>query len=276
MGIGKTIRWVRTEWALVAQGSSMSNAERVRWLRQWVPFGARTVGYGTVSLLAGPVTPNHRASAWAARRWSQASARGIGIRIDSAGLEHVPLGPCVYMSNHQSLLDILVLGAVLPGDFRWAAKRSLMNIPFLGWHLRLAGHVPVDRGGGKETAAAVVERFVHTLGAGKALLVFPEGTRSEDGELKSFKEGGFRAAVLAGAPIVPVALEGTYRLMGKHDADTGPIADRERRLVRVRVGEPISPPTDGTEQERVDALRERTRQTIFDMHAELKRLATAL
>src|SRR5690606_37865689 len=116
--------------------------------RQWVPFVARTVGFGTVSLTLGPLTRGHGASLWAMRRWCQSSARGLNISVLASGLENVPQGgPYVYCSNHQSLLDILVLGSVLPGDYKWAAKRELMKIPFLGWHLQLAGHVPVDRGG---------------------------------------------------------------------------------------------------------------------------------
>src|SRR5262249_7822847 len=154
-------------------------------------------------------------------------------------LENVPQESAfVYCSNHQSLLDILVLGSVLPGDFKWAAKRSLMKIPFLGWHLQLAGHVPVDRSSGSRAAAEVIGRFEQVLRRGLPLLVFPEGTRSEDGVLRSFKNGGFYAAVRAGVPVVPVALDGTHVLMKKHAIDTG---DGTMRTVRVRVGPPVHP-----------------------------------
>jgi 1-acyl-sn-glycerol-3-phosphate acyltransferase len=275
MGIRNTIRWVRTEWALFAKAESMSHAERLRWLRQWGPFGARTAGYGMISLVLGPLTPGHDASTWAARRWSEESVRALGIRLETSGLEQVPAGACVLISNHQSLLDILVLGAVLPGDFRWAAKRSLMNVPFIGWHLRLAGHVPVDRGGGSGAAAQVVDRFACTLRQGKPLLLFPEGTRSEDGQIRAFKDGGFRAAVRARVPVVPVAIEGTFALMGKHAADTGSVAERERRLVRVRVGASLVPPAEGGEDERMAVLRERAREAVVAMHAELRRAASA-
>ena len=77
MGIGDTIRWVKTEWALFAKAESMTSTERLRWLQQWVPFGVRTAGYGTLSLVLGPLTPGHAASIWAARRWSQASTRSV-------------------------------------------------------------------------------------------------------------------------------------------------------------------------------------------------------
>jgi len=177
-------------------------------------------------------------------------------------MEHVPKGPFVYCSNHQSLLDILVLGAVLSGDFKWAAKRELMKIPFLGWHLRLAGHVPVDRGGGPKAAADVIARFEQVLRNGKPLLVFPEGTRSEDGVLKEFKNGGFYAAVRAGVPVVPVALEGTGVLMHKGAINAG---DGSMRLVRVAVGRPLEAKKDGRESHRVAELRTRTHASVADM-----------
>jgi 1-acyl-sn-glycerol-3-phosphate acyltransferase len=190
------------------------------------------------------------------RQWCRASARGLAIEVEVEGAEHVPADAAyVYCSNHQSLLDILVLGSVLPGDYKWAAKRSLMKIPFLGWHLRLAGHVPVDRSAGSRAAAEVIGRFEEVLRQGKPLLVFPEGTRSEDGILHPFKNGGFYAAVRAGVPVIPVALDGTHRLMKKHAIDTG---DGTMRKVKVKIGAPLYPLASGREGPRVTDLRDRT------------------
>src|SRR5262249_9687576 len=155
-----------------------------------------------------------------------------------------------------------VLGGVLPGDFKWAAKRSLMKIPFLGWHLQLAGHVPVDRRSGARAAAEVITRFEQVLKEGKPLLVFPEGTRSEDGLVRSFKNGGFYAAVRAGVPCIPIALEGTHRLMKKHAHDTGD--GRTPRNVRVRIGDPIYPSKEGREGQRVADLRDRTHAAVLE------------
>ncbi len=235
----------------------------IRATRQWVPFASRTIAYGTVSLTLGPLTRDRRASLWAMRRWCQTSAHGLDIETQVSGLENVPAsGAFVYCSNHQSVLDILVLGGVLPGDFKWAAKRSLMKIPFLGWHLQLAGHVPVDRNAGSRSAAVVISRFEEVLRKGKPLLVFPEGTRSEDGVLRSFKNGGFYAAVRAGVPVVPVALDGTHKLMKKGAIDSG---DGRMRTVHVRVGAPIQPKIEGRESARVADVRDRTHGAIADM-----------
>lgn len=268
MALRDTIEWAKTEWGILAKGDQMTVAERARWLRQWLPMGARTVAYGTVSLTLGPLTADHAASLWAMKRWSQDCMTGLRIRAEAHGAEHVPSGGFLYASNHQSLLDILVLGAVLPGDFKWAAKRSLMRIPFLGWHLRLAGHVPVDRQAGKRAAAEVIERFEQVMRAGKPLLVFPEGTRSDDGSIQEFKNGGFHAAVRAGKPVVPVALDGTGAVMGKGAVDTGEW--RGFRRVVVMIGEPIEAPKEG--RDKVAVLRERTRAAVIDLHARARRL----
>ena len=264
----KTIQWARDEWGIFARREEMGAREMTRWLRQWVPFGARTIGYGTVSLTLGPLTPEHAASTWAMKAWSKASLTGLGIDATVRGADRVPPGGLLYAANHQSLLDILVLGAVLPGDLKWAAKRSLMNIPFLGWHLALSGHVPVERRAGRRAAVETIRRFEQVLRAGKQLLVFPEGTRSEDGTVKDFKNGGFHAAVRAGVRVVPVALDGTYRLMGKHAPDTGDM-HRPRRVI-VEIGEPILPGGDGKEKGRVEALRDRAREAVGSMHERLR------
>ena len=243
----------------------MGLRERVRWFVQWAPFGMRTIGWGTISLTAGPLTQG-RVSTWAATKWSRSSAKGLNIAIEAEGLDHVPVGGLVYASNHESLIDILILGAALPGDFKWAAKRSLMNIPFLGWHLRLAGHVPVDRNRGTGAAKAVVQAFKSVLDADKPLLVFPEGTRTEDGKLRPFKNGAFEAAVESDAPVVPVALHGTFSLMSRNAVDIGSSRDPNlNRVVTVRIGAPLYPIPELRKEDRIADLRDRTREAIITL-----------
>lgn len=245
----------------------MTIREAFRAARNWGPFIARTMGYGVVSLGLGPLTRDHRASLWAMRAWCKSSMRGLRIDVTASGLQNVPAhGPFIYCSNHQSLVDILVLGSVLPHDYKWAAKRSLMKVPVIGWHLRLTGHVPVDRGRGAANAAAVVARFCAVLRAGKPLLIFPEGTRSEDGIVKPFKVGAFAAAVEAGVPIVPIALEGTYKLLRKGAFDLGPGDFRHVALV---VGKPLVPRADGDTKARIDDLRARTHAAILALHRSI-------
>jgi len=271
MGLKKTLAWASSEWGVFQRG--MSTRDTLRWLGQWIPFGARTVGYGTVSLTLGPLTRDHRASTWAMKRWSRVSLRALNIETEVRGARNAPPGGLMYASNHQSLLDILVLGACLPGDIKWAAKRSIMQVPFLGWHLALSGHVPVDRKAGKKAVVEVIKRFEQVMRDDKPLLIFPEGTRSEDGQLQGFKDGGFYAAVRAGKPVVPVVLDGTYAIMGKNAVDTGDLkagARQAARRVPVLIGPPIEAGSEGSERLRVHELRDRCHQVIADMLAELR------
>jgi 1-acyl-sn-glycerol-3-phosphate acyltransferase len=268
MGIREQLEWAKTEWGILARRDQMSVRESIRWLSQWVPFGVRTMGYATVSLVAGPLTPERAASTWAMKSWSRACLKGLHIVTELRGGHLVPAEGFTYASNHQSLIDILVLGAVLPGDLKWAAKRSLMKIPFLGWHLALSGHVPVERHAGRRAAAEAIRKFEDVLKAGKQLLIFPEGTRTPDGEVKEFKNGGFYAAVRAERPIVPVAIEGTHKLMRKHASDSGETA-RSRRVL-VAIGEPLFPKREGKERDRVDDLRDRAHAAVVRMHRELR------
>jgi len=268
MGLKSTVEWALNEWGIFRKGGEMGWGQRVRWLMQWVPFGARTIGWGMLSILVGPLTQG-AASTWAAKKWSRSSAKGLRIYIEATGGENVPDGGFAYASNHESLIDILVLGAALPGDFKWAAKRSVMNIPFLGWHLRLAGHGPVDRNQGRKAALAVAEAFEGVLRDDKPLLVFPEGTRTEDGKLRPFKSGAFQAAVSTGKPVVPVAMNGTFSLMSRDEVDIGGSKSREDHLVTVQIGKPLYPNTELEEREAVADLRGRTRAAVVDMLAKL-------
>jgi 1-acyl-sn-glycerol-3-phosphate acyltransferase len=113
----------------------------------------------------------------------------------------------VVVANHMSTADPFLL-SFLPWDMRWVAKEELFRIPLTGWLLRLSGDIPLRRGDGqsvKEMMAACRE----TLDAGLPVMIFPEGTRSRDGELQPFKDGAFRLAIEAQVPVLPIAIEGT-------------------------------------------------------------------
>ena len=249
--------------------------EALRLARHWVPFTVRTVFYGSVSLLIGPLTRERRASLWAMRTWCRSGLRLLRISAEISGLENVPSGGLVYASNHQGLLDTLLLGAWLPGDYKWAVKSSLLAIPFLGWHLRLAGHVRVDRSGDRKTIVSTLDRFVEVLRRGKPLVLFPEGTRSKDGRVMAFKRGVFLSAVRAGVPVVPVALHGTGAAMAKGASNIVSLRAGEAggRRVYLRIGEPLQPRSDGSESERASDLRDRTRAAILEMHRALEEAA---
>jgi 1-acyl-sn-glycerol-3-phosphate acyltransferase len=155
------------------------------------------------------VDPTGKAYHAHARLWGRIGLLLGGVRLEVIGREKVPAaGPVIYMSNHQGNFDILSLFMAIPRQFSWIAKEELFAIPVFGHSMRRAGYVPLDRSDGRrafksiETAAAMIKN-------GKSVVIFPEGTRTTDGNLLPFKRGGFLLAAKAGVPIVPVTINGS-------------------------------------------------------------------
>ena len=150
------------------------------------------------------------------RRWARLSLMLAGVRLTVRGREHLSSGgPVVYMANHVSNFDILALYAGLPGQFRWLAKAELFRIPLFGYAMRRAGSIPVDRSNRKKSVLSMREA-VRRIENGASVVIFPEGTRSRDGELQNFKTGSFTLAIMAKVPVVPVAITGSREVMPKH------------------------------------------------------------
>lgn len=172
-----------------------------------------TIVMGTLSLGVSFFDTHGRKQHWCAQVWSQTIARTTRTTVIVHGAEHIEVGKSyVFLSSHQSYMDIPVMLGYLPAQLRIAAKKEVFRLPFLGWHLRRAGHISIDRG---STPAAVtsLQRAAHEIKDGICAFLFPEGTRSPDGRLQPFKKGGFRLAMQAGAPIVPVTITGTRAVL---------------------------------------------------------------
>jgi 1-acyl-sn-glycerol-3-phosphate acyltransferase len=164
------------------------------------------------SFLIRDISQLYRVSMWIAN----AGVRAAGIRIEVRGLENVPADrQCIYMCNHVSNLDPPVVLPLLPGRCSVLLKKELMRIPILGTAMRMGKFVPVERGSRREAAQASVAAAADALRSGLNILVFPEGTRSKDGRLSIFKKGPFFLAQQTQAPIIPVVLSGTQKMMRK-------------------------------------------------------------
>jgi 1-acyl-sn-glycerol-3-phosphate acyltransferase len=163
-----------------------------------------------------------------------------------------PRHPYVVVANHQSNADIPVI-STLPWEMKWVAKASLFRIPVVGWMMRLAGDIPVDRGDIR-SRAQVLKRAGDVLARRCSVMFMPEGTRSKDGRVRAFQDGAFRLAIEAGVPVLPLALDGTGGALPKHGWQFGEVA------VRLHVFDPV--PTAGLALTDAPALRERVRRQI--------------
>ncbi|HET6568768.1 MAG TPA: lysophospholipid acyltransferase family protein [Rhodothermales bacterium] len=165
-----------------------------------------------------------------------------------------PRRPYVVVCNHQSLGDIPIISR-LPWEMKWVAKAELFRIPVVGWMMRLAGDIPVDRD--ERTSGA--RAFVHAkayLAKKCSVMFFPEGTRSPDGKVHAFTDGAFRLAIKTQTPILPLALDGAQDALPKHSWKFGTAANH----IRLRVMPPIE--TTGLKAGDTEALRERVRAAI--------------
>jgi 1-acyl-sn-glycerol-3-phosphate acyltransferase len=152
-----------------------------------------------------------RAYAFHARLWARVALALSNTPVELRGAEHLPDGPCILMSNHQSNFDILSLIAAVPRRTYWIAKKELFDIPVFGSSMRRGGYIPLDRSDGRK-ALKSMENAAAIIRDGKSVVMFPEGTRSRDGQLLPFKRGGFMLAVRAGVPVVPVTINGSGKV----------------------------------------------------------------
>jgi 1-acyl-sn-glycerol-3-phosphate acyltransferase len=212
-----------------------------------------TIVLGTLSIVSSLFSSRGYFAHRCARAWSSLILRTTGVRVTVEGLDRLERGRTyVFVSNHQSFYDTPVLFSSLPFQLRIIAKESLGNFPFLGWHLRRTGHMLVDR---RHPAPKQIFSWASRLTSrGLSLMVFPEGTRSQDGCVGRFKGGSFYLALEAGLQIVPISIIGSRHVMLKGRLATYP------GNVTLVVHDPID--TTGMSGAEARAFGERVRQII--------------
>ena len=219
-----------------------------------------TIVLGLISMLASFFDRSGNAAHRVARVWARTLLAVSFIRVRATGLEKLdPQGSYVFVSNHGSYMDIPAILSTLPHQFRFFAKTGLYKIPFLGWHLRRAGHLPVDRSNARNSLRSMSDGARIISQRRISVLLFPEGGRTASG-LRVFKEGAAYIAIKAGVPVVPMAIVGMRDLlpMGSIHIHSG--------RVTVRIGDPID--TSGLKlANRVD-LTERLHNEVARLLAE--------
>src|SRR5690625_1322835 len=161
----------------------------------------------------------------------------------------------VVVCNHQSQADPFLISH-LPWEMKWLSKRTVFFVPVIGWSIGLAGDIPVERGD-RESAKKAMAKCASYLKRGMPVMIFPEGTRSRDGNLLPFKDGAFRLAIENGSDILPLGAVGTNQAFPKGTWKVG------HAEAYVAMGEPIS--TQGMTLDDVEELKEKTRQAMQEI-----------
>jgi 1-acyl-sn-glycerol-3-phosphate acyltransferase len=200
-----------------------------------------------LAIVTGNVMPLYRVSNWIVR----VSFRMAGIRVVTEGEERIPADKaCIFMSNHVSNLDPPSLIPQIPRRTAAFTKRSIMKIPGLGYAMKLADFIPVDRAGNVGSAQQSIALARTVLAKGIHITTFVEGTRSRDGRMLPFKKGPFYLAKETGAPCIPVSIYGTETMMAKHSLKVNP------GTAHVVFHDPIYPADYETREDLLKAVRE--------------------
>ena len=182
----------------------------------------------------------------------------IASPVTVTGLDKVDTSkPHVYAVNHGSALDIPVLYTYLPFQFRIASKKELLSYPVVGWQLKRSGQVCIDQQNPSHSISSI-RAALKGLQQGLPLVIFPEGGRTPDGEIKPFLQGAFFLAIKAQVDIVPMALVGTYELLPMNTYHI------KCRPLGMRVGKPIS--TTGLKMRDLPALSAQVQKAIEDLY----------
>lgn len=215
-----------------------------------------TIVFGILSIISSFFDKTGKVQHLISIYWGKFILKFTGIKVEVEGLENLnSFDTFVLMPNHQSLYDIPILVSIIPFQFSFLAKESLFRIPILGQHLSTTRHIRIDRSNTRDGVRSLLEG-VKKIKEGMSLLIFPEGTRSIDNRIGSFKIGGFAMAIKAGIPIVPITINGSGKIMRKG----------KKRFCSTRVILIIDPPIETKKYTLKDknALAEKVRQSILD------------
>ena len=196
----------------------------------------------------------------APRSWCRSLLWAGGVEVEFEGLEHFqPARPAVIVSNHESWYDVFALAGLLPVDYRFVGKKELNKIPFFGAAWMACGHIAIDRSNRKAAIESLRTAGDKIRREGAVVVMFPEGTRSSDGELRPFKKGAFVLALESGVPVIPIGISGSRSLMPK-----GSFLVRPGKI-QVRIGAPIE--VDGLTVADRDQLMDRARERVRQLRA---------
>ncbi len=179
------------------------------------------IGFSIIALFSLLVEKDGRTYFWAGSTWSKLCLRVCGIEVRVRGIENIREdGAYIFVTNHASMFDIPAVMSVLP-RVRIMFKKELSYVPLWGWALRWGHHIVVDRARGAK-AMKSIDRAAEAIKTGGSVILFAEGTRTRDGKLLPFKRGAFTLAARSGVPIVPITINGSFKILPKASLDIRP------------------------------------------------------
>ncbi len=206
------------------------------------------------TIIFSPIWPNNKISYFPARFWARSICALCFVKVKIYGMEKLDKNQSyIFMLNHQSWFDIFTVYGWLPFFFKWIMKADLRKIPFVGAACEAAGHIFINRDSPK-AAQRSLEKAKNELQKGVSVVIFPEGTRTWNGQLGKFKKGGFKIATDLGLPIVPVTLKGCFERMPRNTLKISP------GPIEMYVHNPID--VSSYSQENINELIALTRDTI--------------
>lgn len=192
------------------------------------------------------------------RFFSRIAFKLLGMKIEIHGIENIPKNePVIFISNHQSMMDIKLSLAVIPVNFSFISKDTVFHVPILGAYMTASGHIPIQRTDDRKAYATLLTA-INKLTAKKSLVVFPEGTRSEDGSLGAFKRGISLIILKSGRRVVPMAICGSNQFMPKR----GWLSHPEKRYVKICFGKPLSFNDSRTDREYTIQVTNRLQEEV--------------
>lgn len=177
---------------------------------------------GITVIILYPFGPYNFLTNKIAQIWAKSLVLAAGAKIELYGMDHIDLNKSyVFTGNHQSHIDVVAVFSILPLTVRYIAKKELFKFPVFGWAMSAAGIIKVDRSN-REKAIKSIEKAGQTIKNGVSVILFPEGTRSSDGEIHAFKKGAFVLASKSKVPVIPISISGTRNILKKHSLSLKP------------------------------------------------------
>ncbi|RCK74549.1 MAG: 1-acyl-sn-glycerol-3-phosphate acyltransferase [Ignavibacteriae bacterium] len=206
---------------------------------------------GIAALITIPFNKNGKVFHYLARLYAKGILLVSGVKVRTVGVENLQSGKSyIYVSNHASGFDIPAVIAGIPDQIRIVYKKELGKIPIWGWALKYnRTYIPIDRSSGAD-AIKSLDEAAEKMKSGASVLLFAEGTRTKDGKLQPFKRGAFNLAVKSGVPVIPLTINGSFKILPKKKFRILP------GQITLVLGKPIDVKIDGGKQEEIRLMDE--------------------